>query len=73
MTTLELQDRDRGYLAATIAVMVQRLKDEADQLERWAVEAERGSWSTQHVGVMRERASKIRADLIRSGMYDLIG
>jgi hypothetical protein len=43
-----------------------QLRETARNLERWALEAERGGWSTQHVEPMRTEARVIWALLGRS-------
>lgn len=64
---IESMDRSEGRLRKTTKDAVVLLQEEADRLERWAVESEKGGWSTHQVQPMRERASMIRAKLIEWG------
>ena len=64
---IELMDRNEGRLRKMTKEVVVLLQEEADRLDRWAVESEKGGWSTHQVQPMRERASAIRAKLIGWG------
>ena len=48
-----------------ISDMLNELRKTAEQLEAWADEAIKGSWSTIHVEPMRKRAMEIRSLLRR--------
>jgi hypothetical protein len=63
-----LETMDNAAILGTVECLVGLLQEEATQLDRWAVEAREGGWSTQQVDPMRRRASDIRAELIRCRM-----
>lgn len=44
-----------------LQALVTALREEADQLDQWAAEAQTGGWSTQHVRPMQDRAMRLRA------------
>ena len=64
---IELIDRYGGKLRRMAKETVILLQEEAERLDRWAVESEKGGWSTHQVQPMREQASVIRAKLIGWG------
>lgn len=69
MTTEErIKKMTEDSAKSVVKSLVEELLAEADQLDRWACESEKGGWSTHQVGPMRERASKIRAKLIHLGL-----
>ena len=67
----EITDRVNGMTEQTrkgaIGVLVYEIKDEIDQLERWATEARQGGYSTQQEQPMKDRAEKLRNRLRTMG------
>lgn len=47
-------------LTERVRVLTQALRDEANQLERWATESRAGGWSTHQVDPMNARAAELR-------------
>lgn len=44
------------------------VREEADLLDRWAVQSQDGGWSTHQVDPMRKRASELRTAAIRADL-----
>ena len=67
MPELRQEDDFSHYFNATqrlserVRVLEEALRDEANQLEKWAHESRSGGWSTHQVDPMNKRAVALRA------------